>query len=129
MQAFGRHVHWGYWENPKKADGSVSDFVAAAENLCQRVCDAASVKDGAKLLDVGCGFGGTIASLNERITNTVLVGLNIDERQLIRARSNLYKVMPVNFLLKMLPLMWYWQWSVFFIFPAGSFFSKKQSEF
>jgi len=87
IQAFGRHVHWGYWETPKTADGSVSDFVAAAENLCQRVCDAAAIKDGGKLLDVGCGFGGTIASLDKRLTNTILVGLNIDERQLIRARS------------------------------------------
>ena len=87
IQAFGRHVHWGYWETPKTADGSVSDFVAAAENLSRRVCDAAAIKDGGKLLDVGCGFGGTIASLDKRLTNTILVGLNIDQRQLIRARS------------------------------------------
>ncbi len=87
IQAFGRHVHWGYWENPRQADGSVSDFVAAAEELCRRVCDAGGVKSGDRLLDVGCGFGGTIASLNERFSNTVFVGLNIDDRQLIRAKS------------------------------------------
>lgn len=96
MKAFGRHVHWGYWENPGNADGSSDDFAAAAENLCQRVCDAALSKntvshnpDGQplRILDAGCGFGGTIASLNDRFERLNCVGLNIDERQLIRARD------------------------------------------
>ncbi|MBD1937695.1 class I SAM-dependent methyltransferase [Microcoleus sp. FACHB-68] len=87
IQAFGRHVHWGYWENPDAADGSVADFAEAAERLCRRVCDSGSVGDGMRILDCGCGFGGTIASLNERFSNVQLVGLNIDERQLERARK------------------------------------------
>jgi ubiquinone/menaquinone biosynthesis C-methylase UbiE len=93
LQAFGRHVHWGYWENPKTADGTVSDFAAAAEQLCRRVCDAGEVKDGIRLLDAGCGFGGTVASLNERFSNMALVGINIDDRQLTRARA---EVQPVH---------------------------------
>jgi SAM-dependent methyltransferase len=36
---------------------------------------------------VGCGFGGTIAHLNERLSDCTLVGLNIDERQILRARE------------------------------------------
>ncbi|WP_242031057.1 class I SAM-dependent methyltransferase [Anabaena sp. FACHB-1237] len=87
VAAFGRHVHWGYWENPKEADGSVSNFAIAAEELCRRVCDSGNIKDGHSLLDAGCGFGGTIASLNERFHNMSLVGINIDERQLDRAKS------------------------------------------
>jgi ubiquinone/menaquinone biosynthesis C-methylase UbiE len=93
MEAFGRHVHWGYWENPREADGSISDFAQATEQLCQRVCDAAHITDGLKILDCGCGFGGTIASLNERFSNLDLVGVNIDERQLERARSQVH---PLN---------------------------------
>ena len=42
--------------------------------------------DGQQILDVGCGFGGTIASLNENFTEQNLVGVNIDDRQLERAR-------------------------------------------
>ncbi|AKG20474.1 class I SAM-dependent methyltransferase [Calothrix sp. 336/3] len=84
---FGRHVHWGYWENPNSADGSPQDFAQAAENLSRRVCDAGEISDGMRVLDCGCGFGGTIASLNERFTNMQLVGLNIDARQLTRARE------------------------------------------
>ena len=87
VQAFGRHVHWGYWEEPNSADSSPADFARAAEHLCRKVCDAAGVEGGDHVLDVGCGFGGTIASLNERFFSLTLVGLNLDERQLVRARN------------------------------------------
>ena len=43
--------------------------------------------NGHKVLDAGCGFGGTIASLNEHFTDMELVGLNIDARQIERARQ------------------------------------------
>jgi cyclopropane fatty-acyl-phospholipid synthase-like methyltransferase len=84
-EAFGRHVHWGYWPDPDAADGTPADYAAAAERLCRRVCDAAGVCDGMRILDVGCGLGGTVASLNERFRNLDLVGVNIDPRQLERA--------------------------------------------
>jgi ubiquinone/menaquinone biosynthesis C-methylase UbiE len=93
IKTFGLHVHWGYWANPSTADGSVDDFALAAENLCQRVCDAGNITNNLKVLDCGCGFGGTISSLNDRFSNMQLVGLNIDPRQLERARS---QVIPKN---------------------------------
>jgi SAM-dependent methyltransferase len=87
--AFGRHVHWGYWKDPSTADAtSAQNYADAAEALCQCVCDAGGpIVAGEHLLDVGCGFGGTISSLNERFSNLTLTGLNIDERQLERARK------------------------------------------
>jgi ubiquinone/menaquinone biosynthesis C-methylase UbiE len=88
--AFGRHVHWGYWENPEAADGTGEDYARAAEALCRAVCDAAPVADGMRVLDVGCGFGGTIASLNERFKNLDMVGVNIDPRQLARAADTVH---------------------------------------
>lgn len=87
--AFGRHVHWGYWAEPTRADGSVEDFAIATENLCQRVYQTTGVKEQDRLLDTGCGFGGTIASLNEQFHNLDLIGLNIDPRQLTRARQEI----------------------------------------
>lgn len=93
LEAFGRHVHWGYWDYPAAADGSVADFARAAERLSRRVCDAGNVGNGQRILDCGCGFGGTIASLNERFSDLQLVGLNIDDRQLARARE---QVQPQN---------------------------------
>lgn len=86
-QAFGRHVHWGYWADPSQAKNTGEDFAAAAEALAQRVYQAAQVQEGDRLLDVGCGFGGTIASLNEQYQRLDLTGLNIDPRQLERARQ------------------------------------------
>jgi len=86
-EAFGRHVHWGYWPDPLRADGTPADFAAAAERLCRLVCDAGGVVDGEAVLDAGCGFGGTVDSLNGRLSGMDLVGLNIDPRQLQRASS------------------------------------------
>jgi ubiquinone/menaquinone biosynthesis C-methylase UbiE len=91
LKAFGNHVHWGYWDNPAIADGTVDDFTEAAENLTRKVYEAAGVRDGMRILDCGCGFGGTIASLNKHFSNLQLVGLNIDPRQLEVARE---KVKP-----------------------------------
>lgn len=85
--AFGRHVHWGYWSNPEKALNTPEDFSKAAEQLTREVYGAANVQDGQDVLDVGCGFGGTIASLNEQFSQMNLVGLNIDARQLEQARK------------------------------------------
>lgn len=85
--AFGRHVHWGYWSEPARADGTPEDYGRAAELMCRRVCDAAGAGDNQRILDVGCGFGGTIASLNERFSGVRLAGVNIDRRQLNRAEA------------------------------------------
>lgn len=88
-KSFGHHVHWGYWELPKQATVSHEDFFAAAEKLTQLIYTAAQVQNSQKILDVGCGFGGTISSLNTHYQGVELVGLNIDERQLARARQQL----------------------------------------
>ena len=85
VAAFGRHVHWGYWSQPPPATCSAEEYGEAAERLCRAVCDAAGIHGGARILDVGCGFGGTIASLNERFSQLQLTGVNIDPRQLERA--------------------------------------------
>jgi len=87
QETFGRHVHWGFWKNPADADGSPADFARAAEALSLLLADAAGIGDGMAVLDAGCGFGGTVESLNDRHRHMNLVGLNLDERQLERARA------------------------------------------
>ena len=87
-KSFGRHVHWGYWENPKQAALSTADFEQATENLSRQVCLAGHIENGQAVLDVGCGFGGTVAHINENYTGMQLIGLNLDERQLVRARES-----------------------------------------
>ncbi|MBW2455759.1 MAG: methyltransferase domain-containing protein [Deltaproteobacteria bacterium] len=86
--AFGRHVHWGYWDDDHPANGSMVSFAQAAERMCRRVCDAGQAADDQQILDVGCGLGGTVASLNDRFDRLELTGLNIDQRQLDYAEQN-----------------------------------------
>jgi len=86
-KSFGRHVHWGYWERPNQATLTTDDFMVAAENLSAKICSSAKITNRLRILDVGCGFGGTIAHLNENHTNMELLGLNLDDRQLQRAKA------------------------------------------
>jgi ubiquinone/menaquinone biosynthesis C-methylase UbiE len=85
--SFGRHVHWGYWAEPAAATYDDEDYAKAAERLTLELCALAGIAEGEKILDVGCGFGGAIASLNERFSRLDMTGLNIDARQLARARE------------------------------------------
>lgn len=87
QRSFGSHVHFGYWPEPAKATHTPDDFANATERLTREICLVAGVHSGQRILDVGCGFGGTIASLNERLSEIDLTGLNIDDRQLARARA------------------------------------------
>ena len=76
---FWRHFHWGLFAGP---DDDPARYFAAAEAMTQRVLDAAGLADGARVLDVGCGFGGTLDHIRSRYQGCRLVGLNIDVRQL-----------------------------------------------
>jgi ubiquinone/menaquinone biosynthesis C-methylase UbiE len=84
--AFARHVHWGYYADPEQLDTSVEGYVRAAEALTDKVVALAALSDGHTVLDIGCGFGGTLAHIAERRRGCRLLGLNIDLRQLRHAR-------------------------------------------
>ncbi|MEB3030724.1 class I SAM-dependent methyltransferase [[Mycobacterium] nativiensis] len=86
-QLWEDQVHWGYWEDPTVADGTLADYVAAMEQMNGVLFEAGKVGDGQTLLDVGCGFGGTIRQINARHSDMDLTGLNIDPRQLAIAEA------------------------------------------
>ena len=86
-QAFGRHAHWGYWSDPRHADGSLDDADRAADEFSRMHFRAANIRDGQSILDVGCGFGGTIALLDETYRDMTLTGVNLDFRQIERANK------------------------------------------
>jgi SAM-dependent methyltransferase len=85
-----RHLHWGYWEDPGAADGSVEDYAAASERLAQMHFELAGIRDGMRVLDCGCGVGGAVDSMDERFSDVGLVGLNIDDSQLEVARRRVH---------------------------------------
>lgn len=86
-QLWENQVHWGYWESPEAADGTLTDYVAAMEQMNRVLFEAGKVADGQTLLDVGCGFGGTIRQINATHSGMDLTGLNIDPRQLAIAET------------------------------------------
>lgn len=86
-QLWEDQVHWGYWESPEVADGTLADYVTAMEQMNALLFDAGKVADGQTLLDVGCGFGGTIRQIDATHTAMDLTGLNIDPRQLAIAKT------------------------------------------
>ncbi|MCP9271800.1 class I SAM-dependent methyltransferase [Mycolicibacterium arenosum] len=86
-QLWEEQVHWGYWEDPKAADGTRADYIAAMKQMDVELLKAGKVADGQKLLDVGCGFGGTIQSINAAHSGMDITGLNIDPRQLAAAEA------------------------------------------
>ncbi len=85
----GRSVHLGYWDAPDTAD---EDFAAAQGRLDERLLSMAAIGRGHAVLDVGCGFGGTLERLNGRLEEAWLAGVNIDPRQLAICRQ----VAPAN---------------------------------
>ncbi|MGH8507310.1 MAG: class I SAM-dependent methyltransferase [Gammaproteobacteria bacterium] len=87
VEALGtRHVHWGYYDRPSEADDSIQSLIEAQDALTERMVNVVAVDRQQPLLDVGCGFGGTAAFLNERLRGINVTGLNIELRQLQRAR-------------------------------------------
>ncbi|ELR99263.1 class I SAM-dependent methyltransferase [Gloeocapsa sp. PCC 73106] len=87
--AFGKHIHWGYWENPQLAKGTLEDFAEAAEKLSAKMVAISQITNQMKILDAGCGFGGTISYLNEHFEHLNLTGINIDGEQVKRARQQI----------------------------------------
>jgi SAM-dependent methyltransferase len=79
-----RFVHLGYWDLPLAPDAgkTADDFGRAQERLDLEVMSLARVMDGQSVLDVGCGFGGTIENINTRFSGMRLTGINVDPRQL-----------------------------------------------
>ena len=85
----GRHVHLGYWDAPPPlaTPCGADEFESAQARLCDVVIELADLRDGQSVLDVGCGFGGTLGAVNARWRDMRLVGLNIDRRQIDICRS------------------------------------------
>jgi len=58
------------------------EFDGAQRKLNEILLSMASLQDGLDILDVGCGFGGTLETINEQRSHCRLTGVNIDSRQL-----------------------------------------------
>ena len=77
-----RSVHLGYWDA-----GDDGDFAGAQARLDRLVIELADIRNGQAVLDVACGFGGTLAHINSAHHRMRLAGVNIDGRQIAICRG------------------------------------------
>ncbi len=87
LENLDRHIHFGYWDAAGLSDMTATSIRRAAERLCLEIAALGDLRDGQRVLDVGCGFGATLATLDRHYDQMELVGLNIDPAQIARARQ------------------------------------------
>ena len=75
-----RSLHYGYW------DESVKNFDEALLNNNKVLADYAEIKDGEKVLDAGCGVGGSSIWLAKE-KNCQVIGISLNERQVKKANA------------------------------------------
>lgn len=76
----GRSIHLGYW--PPGPACETDGFLTAQARLDDLVIDVARLADGLTALDVACGLGGLLATIDARFRGMDLTGVNHDPRQL-----------------------------------------------
>lgn len=80
-EIWGEHVHHGVWEEGDESDRE------AAEKLVRILADLGGVRDGDKVVDIGCGYGATSRILAER-RGAEMTGMTISATQLAYAKAN-----------------------------------------
>lgn len=76
---WGEHIHHGYWEADESSE-------TAQLQLVTRLAERAAIPQGARVLDVGCGFGGSALRLT-RQRGCHVTGITISPVQARRANE------------------------------------------
>jgi tocopherol O-methyltransferase len=74
-------IHYGYW------DEKVKSFPQSLIRMNEIMAEAAQIKAADKVLDAGCGVGGSAVYLAKNIGCKV-TGITLSERQVMQARAN-----------------------------------------
>jgi tocopherol O-methyltransferase len=90
---WGEHLHHGYWVR-----GDESKETAQIQ-LIEHLARLANIKTGSRILDIGCGFGGSSLYLTKKY-NTSVTGINISPVQVQMAKEAAAKMnLGASFLL------------------------------
>lgn len=73
-------IHYGYW------DGKVKSFPQSLARMNEVMIEAAVIRYSDKILDAGCGIGGSSIFLAQQLGCTV-TGISLSERQISKARE------------------------------------------
>ena len=73
-------IHYGYW------DDKVKNFPQSLLRMNEVMADAATIRSSDKVLDAGCGIGGSSIFLAQQIGCNV-TGISLSERQVIKAKE------------------------------------------
>ena len=73
-------IHYGYW------DEKVKNFPGSLLRMNEVMMEAASISSSDKVLDAGCGIGGSSIFLAEKIGSHV-IGISLSERQIDKAKE------------------------------------------
>ncbi len=88
------HVHLGLF-----ADAVQGQTLAMAQDeMSMHHLRHLEVSEGGHVVDVGCGFGGTLRRLDQQSGGLSLTGVNVDPRQIEIARRGIWRS-PVDWLL------------------------------
>ena len=93
---WGEHIHLGYytdeeldqrWFGSKSLGFLKKNFIEAKYNFTQRMLDWGGVSgmQNAKILDVGCGIGGTTRYMANLLPNSTITGITLSPEQAKRA--------------------------------------------
>lgn len=76
---WGEHIHHGFWHGNESA-------AEAQENLIRELAGRARIQEGDRVLDVGCGLGGSSMFL-AREYGAMVKGISLSEKQVSAARD------------------------------------------
>ena len=93
---WGEHIHLGYytddeldrrWFGSKSLGFLKKNFIEAKYNFTQRMLDWGGISgmQNAKILDVGCGIGGTTRYMANLLPNSTITGITLSPEQAKRA--------------------------------------------
>lgn len=80
IATLGDFNHWGYWDDPRRARATLEEMMPSQQRLTDELLMMASLQDGQYVLDVGCGLGGTVRTIDELHQGLHLFGLDYDSR-------------------------------------------------
>lgn len=75
-----RSLHYGYWDN------STKNFHDALLNINKVLAEIAEITDGERILDAGCGVGGSSIWLAKE-KNCFVTGISLNQNQINKARA------------------------------------------